>query len=210
MYNRSLIGIVKGGCSVFVRFPGRGVERVRKALELPYLRVNSRDASCISKRAGRIPSNGAGGAVRQIQPWRLWVGDRGDVREPARLVRAGIEAVVDLALEELPIALPREVVSCRFPLVDGAGNERGLVRAAVEAVAGLVNARVATLVVCSAGMSRSPSVAAGAMARVTGRAAAECLGEVTNGFAADVSPGLWGEVLAAVAAGRNGVIARNA
>jgi hypothetical protein len=29
-----------------------------------------------------------------------------------------------LAMEEPPIVLPRDIVSCRFPLVDGAGNSR--------------------------------------------------------------------------------------
>jgi hypothetical protein len=93
-------------------------------------------------------------------------------------------------------------VSCRFPLLDGAGNERGLVRAAVETVAGLVRSRVPTLVVCSAGMSRSPAVCAGALAIATERPAQECLGIVLNGGPADVSAGFWGEVTAAVASAR--------
>jgi hypothetical protein len=47
--------------------------------------------------------------------------------------------------------LTRELVYCRFPLVDGAGNPPWLLRAAVETVAGFVRAGVPTLVFCGPG-----------------------------------------------------------
>jgi len=141
--------------------------------------------------------------MRQVAPWLIWIGNRGDVGQPVQITRAGLQAVVDLALDSLPVAMPRDVVLCRFPLVDGPGNGPGVARAAVETVAGLMRSRVPTLVVCSAGMSRSPSVVAGAMALVTGRPMGDCLGEVTFGSPADVSPALWGQVQGAVAAARS-------
>jgi hypothetical protein len=139
--------------------------------------------------------------MRRIESLDLWVGGRGDVRDVAWVIRAGVRALVDLALDEPPLITSREVVSCRFPLMDGSGNRRGELRAAVETVAALVRARVPTLVVCSAGMSRSPAVCAGAIALVTERPAAECLRSVTAGAPADVAPGLWADLC--------GVLVRN-
>jgi hypothetical protein len=134
--------------------------------------------------------------MRRIESLDLWVGGRGDVRDVAWVVRAGIRALVGLALDEPPLAASREVVTCRFPLMDGSGNRRGELRAAVETVAALVHARVPTLVVCSAGMSRSPAVCAAALALVTERSADECLRSVTKGAPADVAPGLWADLTA--------------
>ena len=45
-----------------------------------------------------------------------------DIREPRPLFDAGIRAVVDVAFEELPDRLPRQLVYCRFPLNDGSGE----------------------------------------------------------------------------------------
>ena len=137
--------------------------------------------------------------MRRVAPWELWIGNRGDVRDPAAVARAGIRAVVDLSLECPPLSIPREMVVCRFPLNDGGGNPRPIVAAAVSTVAELMRTRVPTLVLCSAGMSRSPAIVAGAMARVQKRPPGECLGDVTFGAPADVSAGLWGQVLETVA-----------
>lgn len=137
--------------------------------------------------------------MRQISPHVLFVGDRGDVRDLVALRRAGVSAIVDLAVNESPLNPPREMVYCRFPLDDGAGNSRAVLRSAMEAVATLLRNKIQTLVVCSAGMSRAPSVAAGAVSLVTGVSARECLAEVVRGGPADVSPGFWGELVAVVA-----------
>ncbi|MBN9517076.1 hypothetical protein J0H58_00930 [bacterium] len=71
-------------------------------------------------------------------------------------------------------------------------------RAAVDIVAGFVRAAVPTLVFCSAGMSRTPAIAAGALARVTGCTPADALSLVTAGGPADVSHGLWWDIQAAL------------
>lgn len=65
-------------------------------------------------------------AMHEIIPQQLWIGHAGDARDSRLLLDAGIEAVIDLAFEEAPVAMPREIIYCRFPLIDGAGTIRGL------------------------------------------------------------------------------------
>ena len=60
--------------------------------------------------------------MRQVPGFDLWIGHAGDVRDAATLLASGISAVVGLALEEPSAPLPRELISCRFPLIDGPGN----------------------------------------------------------------------------------------
>ena len=135
--------------------------------------------------------------MNRVPGYPLWTGNVADARDLPALLSAGDEAVVDLALNELSPRLTRELVYCRFPLVDGAGNPPWLLRAAVEAVAGLVRSQVPTLVFCSAGMSRSPAVAAVALSAARGLVPTECLTLVTKGGPRDVSASLWNDLLAA-------------
>jgi protein-tyrosine phosphatase len=132
--------------------------------------------------------------VRRVPGYSLWLGHVGDVRDLHGIHAAGILAVVDLALNELPASLTRDLVYCRFPLIDGTGNPGWLLRAAVETVAGLLRCDTPTLVYCGAGMSRSPCIAAAAIARVRGCPPAEGLAIALQSAAADVSPGLWTEI----------------
>lgn len=136
--------------------------------------------------------------MRQIDDRPLWLGHTGDLRHVAELFAAGIVAVVDLASNEPATLLPREFVYCRFPIVDGGGNPAWLLRRAVETVAALTEANVATLVCCSAGMSRSPAILSAALAKVARSSPADTLARVTAGQASDVSPALWSEILAAM------------
>jgi predicted protein tyrosine phosphatase len=55
----------------------------------------------------------------------------------------------------------------------------------------LLKNQVPTLVYCSAGMSRSPAIAAAALSVVQGGSAQEKLSEVVAGQSHDVSPQLW-------------------
>jgi protein-tyrosine phosphatase len=136
--------------------------------------------------------------LRQINGRPLWLGNASDLRNTPQLFSAGIVAVVDLAGNEPPAALPREFVYCRLPIVDGGGNPIWLLRGAIDVVASLIEANVATLVCCSAGMSRSPAILSAALAKVVGSSPAEVLAGVTMGHASDVSPVLWAEILAAI------------
>src|SRR5262245_25290362 len=136
--------------------------------------------------------------MRQIPPYSLWLGHVGDARDLRGLLDAGIAALVDLALNEPPVAVTRELVYCRFPLVDGADNPVWLLRAAVETTAALLRANVPTLVFCSGGISRTPAVAACALAHLKGLPAEECLADLARDGKCDVSTTLWLDLVAAV------------
>jgi hypothetical protein len=89
--------------------------------------------------------------MRPLHPHSLVLGHAGDTRDFSALRRAGIVTLVDLAVNEPPLSPPRELVYCRFPLGDGAGNGRGVLHAAIETTVSLVRGRVPTLLFCSAG-----------------------------------------------------------
>jgi protein-tyrosine phosphatase len=132
--------------------------------------------------------------MRQLSGYSLWLGHCGDVRDLRAVLSAGILAVVDLALNEPPAHVTRELVYCRFPLVDGRGNPPWLLRAAVDCIANLLRSGIPTLVYCANGMSRSPCIAASAVSQVTGCPPAEALALVSASGPADISPALWYEL----------------
>ncbi len=84
--------------------------------------------------------------MREVIPQRLWLGNAGDARNPGRVLDAGITAVVNLAGEELPPNLPRDVIYCHFPVVDGPDNPPQLLEIAIRTVATLLEEEVPTLV----------------------------------------------------------------
>lgn len=129
--------------------------------------------------------------MRRVAPYDLWIGHAGDARNLRAVLDAGIAALVDLAAAEPPISVTRDLVYCRFPLVDGPGNSSWLLRLAVDTTAALLRARTPTLVCCGAGMSRSPAIAAAAVAVVTGQPPEACLEELAAGGPCDVASGLW-------------------
>lgn len=137
--------------------------------------------------------------MRHIPPHNLYLGHIGDASNTRLIRETGIAALVDLAANEKPVQVSRDTVYLRFPLTDGGGDSRALLRAAIEATAALIRSGTPTLVFCSAGMSRTPAVAAAALALVTGLPPQECLALVTRDTPADVSPRLWADVLAALA-----------
>ena len=131
--------------------------------------------------------------MRPVPVYSLWLGHAGDVRDLGALHAAGIVAVVDLAIQEALAPLTRELVYCRFPLVDGPGNPPWLLHAAIETVAALLRNEVPTLVGCGAGLSRSPCIAGAAIARIRSCPADDGLALALGSSPADVSPGLWGD-----------------
>lgn len=104
-----------------------------------------------------------------------------------------------LAAEELPVQPPRELVYCRFPLVDGTGNSPSLISLAVDAVANLVRRQVPTLITCGGGMSRSPAIAAAALSVINCQPPEEALLQIAQRRRSDVTPGLWLEIKQALA-----------
>lgn len=125
--------------------------------------------------------------VREIIPHTLWIGNALEARDARCVMSAGIRAIVDVAMEEPPIPLPRDMIYCRFPLVDGAGNSRECVRAAIGTTVRFVTLQVPTLVTCSAGMSRSPAIVAAALTIIEGVSLEEALRRVTDHQPHDVS-----------------------
>jgi protein-tyrosine phosphatase len=132
--------------------------------------------------------------MTQITPYSLWIGHGGEEHDFPRILDTGIEAVVELAAEEPSFPTRRDLISCRFPLVDGLGNRTELLALAVRTVAALIASGTPTLVCCGAGMSRSPAVIAAALALLTGEPPEECLKRVAAHHPSDVSPGFWREV----------------
>lgn len=136
--------------------------------------------------------------MHQVAPHPLWLGHAGDGRDLRQLYDNGIRARVELAAEEAPAPTPHDLIACRFPLVDGAGNDPAVMTLALRTVAFLLDRKVPTLVCCGGGMSRSPAIAAGAIALRSGGHPEDCLQRVVSHRPADVVPALWGEVTAAV------------
>ncbi len=141
--------------------------------------------------------------MNQIHPHRLWIGHAGDSRNYPHLLEMGIEAIIQVAIEELPLQPPRELVYMRFPLADG-GGQAELLNLAITAVASLIASRVPTLISCAAGMSRSPAIAAAALAVANRSTPESSLREVARYRRADVSPGLWSEILEVLSSRNNG------
>lgn len=127
---------------------------------------------------------------RTILP-TLWLAHARDARNLPALHNQGIRAVIDLAAEEPPAQLSRDLVYLRFPLLDGDGNPIWLLQAAVETTARLIEQRVPTLVACSGGMSRSPAIVAAALARLGRGTPEECLKQTVGDGPKQVSPALW-------------------
>ena len=132
--------------------------------------------------------------MREIIPNQLWLGNAMDARDSRALHDAELTAVVDLAIEQLPCKPHREIVYCRFPLIDGFGNEPALISTAIAATAALIRHEVRTLVCCSAGMSRSPIIVAAALAVVHDEPIDDCLRRLIALAPHDISPALWEDV----------------
>ena len=97
-----------------------------------------------------------------VIPTKLRIGNAVDAQDIGGVLGCGIAVIVDLAIEEPSIQFPRDIGHCRFPLIDGAGNQPAIVRAAIETVANFVSSGTPTLVACGAGMSRSLAIVAAA------------------------------------------------
>jgi protein-tyrosine phosphatase len=126
----------------------------------------------------------------------LWVGNITDARDLRSVLDQRIQAIVDLAATETPSAITRDLAYVRCPLLDAAGNPQWQVRLAVETVWRLLQAKVPTLVYCSAGMSRTPAIVAAAIALESHRPLSDCLQEITANVPHDVSAGLIADVQA--------------
>ena len=98
--------------------------------------------------------------IRNVYSDLLYVGNAMDARDLKSIYDQQIRAVVDLAINAPPAQLGREIIYCRFPLNDGDGNNDGLIAIAVRTIAAMIQNNTRTIVACSAGMSRAPTIAA--------------------------------------------------
>jgi protein-tyrosine phosphatase len=135
--------------------------------------------------------------MHQIIPSRLWIGHIGDARDVRNVLNLGVEAVVDLACNELPVEVPRDIIYLRVPIVDGSGNSPEILKLAVETTARLIDCGIASFVYCSVGLSRTPAIVAAAMASANHSDLDESLKMLSERMSHDVLPGLWNEVKAA-------------
>jgi hypothetical protein len=111
---------------------------------------------------------------------RVAIGDHAEARDAGLLRRQGIRSVLSLDgsltpgdAEGLGVAA---VVA--FDLIDGAGNEPGVLGRAVVALEGLLREHPPVLVHCHAGRSRSVVVVAGFLARMLRLRAEEAVARV--------------------------------
>lgn len=132
--------------------------------------------------------------MREVVENLFWIGNVGDVADMAAVYDAGIEALIDLAENEKPLQLTRDMIYCRFPLNDGGGNSPKRLGAAIHTVQFLIAKQMPTLVYCSAGMSRSVAIAAAALARHRESSLDEVLLQLVSGRPHDVSPVLWNDI----------------
>lgn len=133
----------------------------------------------------------------EIHPNLLWIGHALDVRTPQPIFDLGITAVVDVAYEETCAQLPRQLIYCRFPLNDGGGNEPIVVSQTLQTVIRFLESNTKTLLACSAGMSRSPTIAAFALAYHLNETPDATIVKISELKGLELKQALWDDVLSA-------------
>ena len=132
--------------------------------------------------------------MREIIPGLVWIGNARDGSDIKGALEKGIEAVVHLAMEEPPVLFPREVMYCRFPLIDGEGNPASILKTAIATISMLIQAKISILATCSGGMSRSPAIVAAAISLAINEPASEWLKKVAEMGPHDVAAALWKDI----------------
>ena len=132
--------------------------------------------------------------MNEIHSELLWIGNAFDVRQPRSVFDAGIAAVIDLACEEPPAQVPRQLTYCRFPLNDGGGNDPVLLFQTLLTATNFIRAEIRTLIACSAGLSRSPTVAAFALAHHLDEDPDSVLSRIADIKALELNPDLWADM----------------
>ena len=137
--------------------------------------------------------------MHEIHQNLLWIGHAFDVREPRQLFDVGITAVVDVAYEEPPAQIPRQLTYCRFPLNDGGGNDPKTVLQLLLTTTDFMRFNTRTIIACSAGLSRSPTVAAFALAHHLNRSPEDVIAGIAQTRPLELKPALWADMLQAFA-----------
>jgi hypothetical protein len=132
--------------------------------------------------------------MREIIPQKLWLGNTRDASDVTHIHDFGIRAIIDLAFEESPLQLTRDLMYFRFPIVDGEGNAPELLSLSIATTSMIIRNDIPLLIACSAGMSRSPAILSASLAVVRSQPPDEVLQELIQGNPHDVSPPLWVDV----------------
>ena len=132
--------------------------------------------------------------IRDAYNELLFIGDAISARDLKQIYDREFAAVLDLAANETPAVLGRDIIYCRFPLSDDDSNKDDIVTAAIECLCSLIRRDYRTLVACSAGMSRSPVIAAAALAILSGSSLGDSLVQITANAPHDVSPTFFSSV----------------
>lgn len=132
--------------------------------------------------------------MHEIHTDLLWLGHAFDARDASAIFEAGITAVVDVAFEEPPAQLPRSLIYCRFPLNDGGGNSDNTLIQAIQTTTDFLNSGTRTIVACSAGMSRSPTIAAFALAAYLNQKPEEVVARIAEIKSLEINGKLWEDV----------------
>lgn len=133
--------------------------------------------------------------MHELHPRLLWIGHTLDVSNPRRLFDVGITAIIDLAYEEPPAQISRQFTYCRFPLNDGGGNSPNTLLLALRTTADLLRTDTRTLIACSAGMSRSPTIAAFALAYHLSEQPEVVIARIADSISLELKPALWADTL---------------
>jgi protein-tyrosine phosphatase len=134
-----------------------------------------------------------------IPKTELWLGNTSDLRDIRAVLKTGVTAIIDLAIEEPLPSLPRTTNYCRVVLTDDGENNPANILAAILAAGALVDGGHAVAICCNAGLNRSLAIAAATLARLSGKSAAECLELVATVKHVDVNPALWNQVVGVLA-----------
>jgi hypothetical protein len=130
----------------------------------------------------------------------LWLGNASDLRDVPQLLKHGLTAIVDLAVEEPVPALPRTTNYCRFVVTDDGENDPATLWAAIQTAAAFLAGGHLTAICCNAGLNRSPCIAAAALACNSRGTPAHFLELIAQSKPVDVNPSLWNQIVGVVSA----------
>jgi len=130
-----------------------------------------------------------------IPDTNLWLGTAQDLRQIPQCLKQGITAIVDLAIEEPVPTMPRVTNYCRFLVTDDGENDPANLQAAISVSTVFLQGGHAAAICCNAGLSRSPSIAAAILSRVSGQSLVACLERIAAEKHINVNPALWNQVV---------------
>ncbi len=125
----------------------------------------------------------------------IWLGNTSDLRDIRSVLKHGVTAIIDLAIEDPLPTIPRATTYCRFMITDDGENNPANIHAAILAASAFVSGGHVAAICCSAGLSRSPSIAAATMSYISGDSPTATLELVSAVKHIDVNPAFWNQVV---------------